>query len=135
MTLKNNYLKSWMITFCISNISFKQLKTFQQCTSKWNLFNLMCHRVTQSFMYRVKKQSRAFHIINKADVHVHSFYYKSFLPAVLYIVIMSRKSEFYWVRTTNAFGWSWTPQKYFIQQAVKCHHQQRKEKSLGHYLY
>lgn len=91
MTLKNNYYKSWMITFCISNISFKQLKTFQQCTSKWNLFNLKCHRVTQSFMYRVKGQSRAFYIINKADVHVHSFYYKSFLPAVLYIVIMNRK--------------------------------------------
>ena len=36
-------------------------------------------------MYRVKGQSRAFYIINKADVHVHSFYYKSFLPAVLYM--------------------------------------------------
>ena len=40
---------------------------------------------------RVKGQSRAFYIINKAKVHVHSFYYKSCLPVVLYIVIMSRK--------------------------------------------
>ena len=42
-------------------------------------------------MYRVKGQSRAFYIVNKADVHVHLFDYKSFLPVVLYIVIMSRK--------------------------------------------